>query len=251
MYVTACTYLSLNVSAPPCLSPLCIYLTLCISLRVYLLHVYVASCVVHPCVPLHHMYVLTCVCPTVCISLCVYVPSCVCPTVCVSSCVCLIVSMSLHVYAPTRPGVPPSACRYRAYVPPYAFPHRAYAPASQRMNVTTVCMLSVGISHHMFIPPCVSPGVCMSHRVRLIVCVSSLAFPSISMSPPSRRVYVLESRRVHVTIVYVPTSVCPHPVYIPASQLVHVTTVWMPPPGVVMSHRVYIPPCVCPCVCMS
>lgn len=165
------------------------------------------------------MYVLTCVCPTVCISLHVYVPSCVCPTMCVSSCVCLIVSMSLHVYVPTRPGVPPSACPYRAYVPPYVFPHRAYAPASQRTNVTTVCMLPVGIPHRVFTPPCVSPGVCMSHRVCLIVCVSSLVCPSISMSPPSRRVYVLESSRVHITRVYVPTSVCPHPVYIPASSL--------------------------------
>lgn len=225
VYILACVCPGVYLFVSQCVCPTVSVPTSCIRPRVYP-PVSFSMCIchrvyAHPCVSLHRIYVLN-----LCMSDRVYIPPYVCPIGCMSHRVCPIVcishcwyiyrsmSMCPHVPAGVCSGVPPSACHYRAYVPPDVFRHGVYAPASQRMDAITTCM-----SPCVFIPQCVCPGVCMSHRVCLIVRMS-----------------------IHTKYMSL-AGVRPTVWYIQASQSVHVRTVY---PSVYSSHSVYIPPCVSP-----
>lgn len=214
VYIPACVYPSVCVSRR-----VLICLSMCLSHRVCPYFVYPTACIpppvsfsmcichrvyAHPCVSLHRIYVLN-----LCMSDRVYIPPYVCPIGCMSHRVCPIVcishcwyiypSMSMCPYVPAGvcSGVPPSACHYRAYVPPDVFRHGVYAPASQRMDAITTCM-----SPCVFIPQCVCPGVCMSHRVCLIVRMSiHTKYMSLAGVRPTVW-YIQASQSVHVRTVY-------------------------------------------------
>lgn len=102
--------------------------------------------------------------PSVCISRRVYVASCT------SHRVCLIVSISIHIYVPTVPacvcpGVPPSACHHRVrpnvcMPPPCVYPGVPACACHHRLDAPSGCS---------YVAPCVYSSLCMSLRVYVLV----------------------------------------------------------------------------------
>ena len=165
----------------------CVFLSVCISLRVYVPfmcmshHVYPPSCVCftvrmspsYICPPICmsiRVYVSSCVCPSACMSRHMYVPLCICPSVCMSLCVYLPIR---HVYTP--PCVYYNLCTLH---PMYTLPcvHSTLCTLHLVYTLPCVCR-SMCMSLHVYGAPCVYPFyahvsfMCMSPHLYVAPCV--------------------------------------------------------------------------------